>query len=138
MSDDAFDFVILMCVLVIFVPIMVTYSVPLLKGEVGGFDTQIEKTALKTSGEIIPHKREMTTADVLLMLVIADRYTPEPKNLQININAPSNEIILDDNFLYNKREGIQIAYAAMPNTVPIQLKLYVGENGMRKWVVEDE
>lgn len=138
MSDDAFDFIGLMFVLVLFVPIMVIYSIPLFKGDVGGFDTRIEKTALKTDGEIIPKKRQMTTDDVLLMLVIADRYTPLPAKLQINTYAPSAEIAIIDQFFSNKRHYIQQAYTAMPIQVPIDLKLYVGKDGMRKWVVERE
>lgn len=133
--DDALDVVLLMMVLVIFIPIMVLYTTPLLNGNVGGFDTQIEKTALKSSGEIVPVKKELRSEDVLLMFVVADEYTPSPEKIQINIDSPSEVFELDDNFLQNKRQTIIKANTALPAKEKVKVELYVNDTGMRKWVV---
>lgn len=133
--DDALDVILLMMVLVVFVPIMVLYTTPLLDGDVGGFDTQIEKTALKSTGEIVPVKKELKSEDVLLMFVVADEYTPSPKKIQINIDSPSEEFALDDAFLQNKRATIIKANNALPAKEKVKVELYVNDTGMRKWVV---
>lgn len=137
-TDDAFDVIILIMTLAIFVPFMVYCTVPLFKGEVGGFNVQIEKTALETEAEIIADSKEkLTTNDVLLMLVIADQFTPEPRKIRFNVAGNAVERPLDDEFLLNKEYGIQYAKAVMPDNINIDLDLYVGPSGMRFWNVKE-
>lgn len=97
-SDDAFDVLILIMVVAVFTPIMIYCSIPLFKGEVGGFNVQIEKTALETEREIVPVVNKITTNDVLLMLVVADRFTPQPKHINMNVQGKLLDIPLDESF----------------------------------------
>jgi len=134
-ADDAFDFVTLIAALVIFTPILLFIMVPFLKGDVGGFDVQIEKTARVTEAEIIPEQRQLSANDVLLMLAVADKYTPSPNNIKIVVNG-SIEIAIDDNFFNNRAEAVKGAKTVMPDNVPVKLELYAGPNGMRFWSVQ--
>ncbi|QMV40502.1 hypothetical protein [Cohnella cholangitidis] len=134
-ADDAFDFVTLIAALIIFTPILVFIMVPFLKGDVGGFDVQIEKTARVTEAEIIPENRQLTTNDVLLMLAVADKYTPSPNNIRLSVNG-SFEIPLDDNFFIDRAATVRAAKAAMPDNVPVKLELFSGAAGLRFWDVQ--
>lgn len=134
-SDDAFDAIILIMVLAIFTPIMIYCAIPFFKGDVGGFGVQIEKTALETKSEIVPTERDMTTDDVMLMLVVADRNTPLPKKIRLNTFGAPTEFSIDDNFLENKVLMLQNAKAAMPSTLKVHLELFTGPSGMRFWDV---
>ena len=134
-SDDAFDAIILIMVLAIFTPIMIYCAIPFFKGDVGGFEVQIEKTALETKSEIVPTERVMTTDDIMLMLVVADRNTPLPQKIRLNTFGAPTEFTIDDNFLANKVLMLQNAKAAMPSTIPVHLELFTGPSGMRFWDV---
>ncbi|MEQ7052187.1 hypothetical protein ABN764_16150 [Paenibacillaceae sp. P-4] len=140
-ADDALDLMTLIMALAIFTPIMIYCAVPLFQGHVGGFGVQIEKTALETESEIIPTARVMTTNDVLMMLVVADRYTPEPKKLRLNMMGTPREFAIDDVFLTNKELMLQEARSLLPLSTPVQLSLFAGPRsdpsgtGMRFWEV---
>ena len=84
---------------------------------------QIEKTALETKSEIVPTERVMTTDDIMLMLVVADRNTPLPKKIRLNTFGAPTEFSIDDNFFANKELMMQNAKAAMPTTVPVHLRI---------------
>lgn len=134
-SDDAFDMILLIMTLAVFTPIMIYCSIPFFKGEVGGFNVQIEKTALETEGEIVPDERFMTSNDVLLMLVVADKFTPVPNHLQLNVTGRSAAVPIDEAFLQNKEGWLQTAKGAMPVKEEVRLELYAGPSGMRYWNV---
>lgn len=135
-SDDAFDVLTLILSLALFTPIMVMFAIPLFQGKVGGFDVQIEKTARVTQAEIIPVRREVSTDDILLMLVVADTYTPEPKKLRINTAGTETIFSIDNDFFYDKITKLQLAKAAMPTTMDdVKLELFSGASGMRFWDV---
>lgn len=137
-ADDALDIVTLIAVMAVFVPIMMICAIPFFKGDVGGFGVQIEKTALETESEIVPMKPEFTTNDVLLMLVIADRYAPEPRAIRLNTyNAPML-IPFDDSFFTSRTTHLLEARRVMPNSLPVKLELYVGSQGMRFWEVQPD
>ncbi|WP_138755931.1 hypothetical protein [Paenibacillus sinopodophylli] len=136
-ADDAFDMIILIMVLAIFTPIMVYCSIPLFKGEVGGFNVQIEKTALETESEIVPSERKMTTNDVLLMLVVADKFAPEPRNIRLNVWSDTLEIPVNEEFLLNRELKLQEAKGAMPDNIDVNMQLYSGPLGMRFWNVNE-
>lgn len=132
-ADDALDIVVLIIIVALFIPMVVKASIPLFSGNIGGFNTQIEKTAYQTESEIIPVKREINTDDVLLSLVVADRYTPLPKKLKINVGDGEQEIAIDNFYLENKIEGLNRAKSVMPTLKDVNLDLYVGPSGMRYW-----
>src|SRR5690606_38490160 len=103
-GDDAFDLISLILVLALFTPVLVSYAVPLLRGEVGGFGVQIEKTARVTEGEVEPEPpRAVRSDDLLLMLVVADKQGAAPQTLDIN----GVFIQLDDQFFAQKAFGIE-------------------------------
>lgn len=135
-SDDAFDVLTLILALAIFLPIMILQTIPLFQGHVGGFGVQIEKTAQVTHAEIIPDERKVSTDDILLMLVVADSYTPEPKKIRLSTSGTPLEISLDNSFFNNKVLMLQEAKAAMPTTMEdVKLELFSGPSGMRFWDV---
>ena len=136
-TDDALDMILLIMAVAVFTPIMVYCSIPFFKGDVGGFDVQIEKTALETEREIIPEERTLTANDVLLMMVIADRFTPEPQKVRLNVSGPSLEVAIDEEFLLNKAAKLQIAKGALPENRNVTMELHSGPSGMRFWNVKE-
>ncbi len=133
-SDDLIDGIIMLLLLSLFIPFTLTHARPLYKGEFGGFAVQIEKTCLKTIGEIIPSKRSFTSHDTILLLAIADDYSPNPRVIEIN----GTSINIDTNFLTNRIKALQDAHTAMPVNCNMTLDLYVGPSGLRKWVIKNE
>jgi hypothetical protein len=136
-SDDAFDTIILMAVLMIFTPIMIFLSIPFFNPHFGGFDTYVDKTALRTESEVIPIKRIFTTDDVILSLVVADRYTPLPKSIEINLGSGVADIPIDNSFLADRTASLQAAATAMPATIAVNMELFVGASGQRFWQVHN-
>lgn len=133
-TDDIIDVIVTVAILAIFTAITISNTIPLYRGELGGFDVQIDKTALPTKGEIIPTKRDFTNRDVILMLVIADGYFPEPRTVEIN----GTTVDIDTAFLQNRTPALIQADAAMPDDSNMTYELYVGPSGKRKWVFNYE
>ncbi len=134
-TEDAFDVVVLIAAIMIFIPVMIYCTLPFLKGDVGGFDAMVEKTARQTESEIIPVERPLTTEDVILMLVVADRYAPRPGTLRISTSGAPLQIELNDAFFANRTTALQNARAKLPVNQPVELELYSGPSGMRYWDV---
>ncbi|RED52806.1 hypothetical protein [Cohnella lupini] len=134
-ADDSFDAIILIMVLAIFTPVMIYCAIPFFKGDVGGFGVQIEKAAPSTESEIVPTRRVIKANDILLMLVVADKYAPQPKKITLNPSGSPSEFSLDSAFLNNKALYLQDAKAALPANVNVRLSLYSGPSGMRFWGV---
>ena len=144
-SDDIFDMLLLMVVLAIFTPIMLTNSLPLFRGDVGGFDTLIDKTAQKTEEEIKPEEQLLTKDDLLLMATIADSTTRQPAILQLSIDKnndgvigydeTSDEITIDE--LINQKAKVlkYIDNYIEDENDKFILRTLVGANGIEKWVV---
>jgi len=131
-ADDAFDLISLILALALFVPIMVICAVPYLRGDVGGFGVQIEKTARVTEGEIEPEPpRAISAGDFLLMLVVADRNSPIPKRLDIN----GISIELDESFFVNKAYYVELARQALPADNEVELQLYGNPSRLEYWQV---
>lgn len=144
-TDDAFDLIALVMVLAIFVPIMVMISIPYFKGEVGGFNVKIEKTALETQAEIIPIQREIFSEDILLSLVVADRHTPPPQRVRINTGGAPWTIELNEAFHVNKGAFLNQYAQSMHSNTLVRTLLYVGPtnpsdslgiSGMRFWDIQ--
>lgn len=135
-TDDMIDLATTIVILAIFIPIIFKLSQPFYKGELGGFGIQIEKTALKTQGELLPNKIKFTPDDVVLMLAVQDDYFPEPKIIEIDDTV----INIDDEFYINRAIALQKAYLALPrDDVNMDIQLYVGKNhNLRKWVINNE
>ena len=133
-SDDIFDILLLLLVLAILTPIMIGNSIPMLRGDVGGFNTLIEKTAQETAGEIKPAERSFTREDVLLMALIADRKAPPPAVFQSVVDGVSPEITIDD-LLTRRAEVLQTLNSHTTFTGQLKIETYVGSSGPRKWVV---
>jgi hypothetical protein len=134
-GDDAFDTIVLMAILMIFTPLLIFLSIPFYKSDLGGFNVAIEKTALRTTSEVVPIPRDLTTDDAILMLVVADRYTALPKKLEINMGAGVADVAIDNIFLGDRTVGLQTAAAAMPVRSPMKLNLFVDNTGTRFWQV---
>lgn len=131
-ADDAFDLISLILALALFVPIIISCAVPYLRGEVGGFDVQIEKTARVTEGEIEPERsRTFRAGDFLLMLIAADRNSPMPRRLDIN----GLQIELNELFFVNKAEVVEQARLMLPRDDEIELVLYGNESQLSFWQV---
>ncbi|GMQ55941.1 hypothetical protein AN1V17_03330 [Vallitalea sediminicola] len=133
-TDDMIDIIITILLLAIFIPITVSLAHPFYRGELGGFGVQIEKTALKTQGELLPNQKSFTSNDTMLLLAVADEYFPEPKIIEIN----GTVININSAFFTNKIPTLQAAYAAMPYVKDMNIELYVGKYGLRKWVISNE
>ena len=144
-SDDIFDILLLIFVLALFSPIMLTNSLPLFRGEVGGFDTLIEKTAKKSDEEITPVENALTRDDLLLMVTIADPSTKQPEILQLSIDKnndgvigydeTSDEITIDE-LINQKAKVLSIINAYIDSKYDkLELCTLVGPNGIEKWVV---
>ena len=135
-ADDAFDIIILIMVLAIFTPIMIYQSIPFLKGDVGGFDVVIEKSAYQTESEIIPEKRQMTTEDVMLMVAVADPFMPEPRAMRISMTSPGMLIPFNDSFFANRMQYLITARTSLPPNQPINAELFSGPSGTRFWNIQ--
>jgi len=149
-TDDVFDILLLLFVLAILTPIMITNSIPLFKGSIGGFDTLIEKTAQKTEQEIVPVENTITKEDLLLMTVIADKSSLEPAVIQFSIDSNGDNIVNDsynlqydelsneitiDEIINNKVMVQNTIEDYVPNNMELKLCTLVGANGIKKWVV---
>ncbi|MCT4687531.1 hypothetical protein [Vallitalea sp.] len=133
-TDDMIDIVTTVIILAILIPITISLARPFYRNELGGFGVQIEKTALKTQGELLPNKKEFNSNDTMLLLAVADEYFPEPKIIEIN----GAVINIDSVFFTNRIPALQAAYAAMPTVRNMNIQLYVGKNIQRKWVISNE
>lgn len=131
-ADEAFDLISLILVLALFTPILIACAVPLMRGEVGGFGVQIEKTARTTDDVIVPRTLRVTSADdFLLMLVVADRNTPAPKRLDIN-GLPFE---LDESFYVNKAYRVEQARQSLPRDEEIDIRLFGNADRLEHWQV---
>jgi hypothetical protein len=133
-TDDIIDIVLTIVILAIFTPILIANAIPLFKSDTGGFNVQIEKAALDTSGEIAPAEPPFNSHDVLFMMTIADRYTPNPKAISIN----GVDITLSETFFVNRTTALMAASTAMPTVSDMGYKLHVGPMGLRKWVFTND
>lgn len=132
-SDEALDIIVLIAALAMFTAFMIYCSIPLFKGEVGGFDVLIEKSAPPTESEIVPDKPTFTTRDALLMVLVADRNTPEPRKLQIDMGGTPATITINEDFFGAKSEALNQVYSVIPSRQDVKLELYTGPSGMRFW-----
>ncbi|WP_273321518.1 hypothetical protein [Vallitalea guaymasensis] len=133
-TDDMIDIVTTVIILAILMPITVSLARPFYRDELGGFGVQIEKTALKTQGELLPNRKDFNSNDAMLLLAVADEYFPEPKIIEIN----GTVINIDSVFFTNRIPALQAAYAAMPTVRDMNIQLYVGKDIQRKWVISNE
>lgn len=133
-TDDMIDIVTTVIILAILIPITVSLARPFYRNELGGFGVQIEKTALKTQGELLPNNKDFNSNDTMLLLAVADEYFPEPKIIEIN----GTVINIDSVFFTNRIPALQAAYAAMPTVRDMNIQLYVGKDIQRKWVISNE
>ncbi|GFN30938.1 hypothetical protein [Paenibacillus xylaniclasticus] len=132
-SDDALDLIILVATLAVFSVVMITCSIPLFKGEVGGFDVLIEKSAPPTVSEIEPDPPSFTTRDALLMVLIADRNTPQPRQLRINMGGTPTTVTIDENLFGARADALNLVNSAIPARQDVKLELFAGPDGMRFW-----
>lgn len=134
-ADDILDVLLLIFVIAILSPIMITNAIPMIKGDVGGFDTLIDKTARKTTAEIKPKQRILTKEDVLLMAVIADKKMPRPATVRIAAGSgESGDIVLED-FLNRQQQVLNTINSYVPVDKGLEIKTQVGSIGIKKWMV---
>lgn len=140
-TDDMIDIVTTIVILAIFIPITFKLAQPFYKGKLGGFGIQIEKTALKTKGELLPNEITFTPDDVILMLAIQDEYFPEPKVIEIKTHSRSTIINIDDAFFINRSSILHSTYSFLPSNkkTNMNINFQVGKNhNLGKWVIDCE
>jgi hypothetical protein len=149
-SDDIFDILLLFFVIAILTPIMLKNTLPLFKGDIGGFETLEESTTQKINEEKKPVDDSISKDDLLLMVVVADKTATKPSILQLAVdknddgivNDSSNENddelsedILLDRIINNKADVLRIIDSYVPYGTKLKLYTLVGSNGIEKWVV---
>ena len=130
-ADDALDLIVLIAALAVFSAMMIYCTIPLFKGDVGGFDVLIEKSAPPVASEIDPDPPVFTTRDALLMVLVADRNTPEPRKLRFDMGGETTTVAIDDNFFGAKAETLNLVNGIIPTRQKVKLELYSGPSGMR-------
>jgi hypothetical protein len=131
-TDSAFDVIGLILVLALFTPILISCTLPFLRGEVGGFQVQIEKTARTTEDVIVPRNPRPTSAnDFLLMLVVADRNSPMPRMLDIN----GLQLEMDEAFYTNKAYQVEQVRQLLPSGGEVDIRLYGNSTELAYWQV---
>ena len=133
-SDDILDILLLIFVIAVLTPIMIVNAIPMFRGDIGGFNTLIEKTAHETSGEIKPVERSFKREDVLLMAVIADRKAPKPAKFQSAVGVQSPDISID-NLVKQRISMFNILKSCIVYTGQLEIQTYVGSADIVKWVV---
>ena len=148
--DDALDILILVIVLAILAPIMIADSVPLFKGDVGGFNTLIEKTSQETASEIVPQEQPLTADDVILMSVVADAKEPKPARISTQVDLNMNGVVETNEVLpmeftiqdiLQNRDQVRntlASFVTRPDNAPLKLETVVDGSGMERWVVSCE
>lgn len=131
-TNMTIDTTVMVLILAMTLPTFVNGWLTLAKGDFGGFNTQIEKTAMKTRGEIVPATRDINRDDIMLMLAISDMYCQEPKTLRIN----GNSMALDGGFFQNRTTYLMNAFTYMPTNSKMKFTLYVGSGGPRFWSID--
>lgn len=134
-SVDAYtELLIIILVIAMTAPSFFNISLKLMRSDFGGFGTQIEKTAMRTTAEIKPLGRELTRDDIMLMLAVTDTYVQEPRMYLVNGTA----IYIDEAFLENRTLSLVVGYSAMPANVPMKMKLHCGPSGVRYWSIDNK
>ncbi|WP_027088414.1 hypothetical protein [Cohnella panacarvi] len=136
-SESSFDMLLLIGVLALFLAIGLPLLIPFMKGDVGGFDVQIEKTAPVTrsmlSANVDPEARQYDSGDALLMLVVADENAPKPGKVRFDRNGTQLEITLDEAFFSNRKQSLETLWTGIPSHAKVDVRLYAGPEGMRYW-----
>ncbi|MBO9597424.1 MAG: hypothetical protein J7559_06350 [Cohnella sp.] len=136
-AESSFDMLLLIGVLALFLAIGLPFIIPFMKGDVGGFDVQIEKTAPVTRGilpaSIDPEAGQRDSGDALLMLVIADENAPQPRKFRMDRNGTPLEIALDDAFFSNRKQLLETLWTGVPSNAKVDVRLFAGPEGMRYW-----
>ena len=157
--DDLFDIVTLIVILALFVPVTFKYSEPLFKGNVGGFNVQIEKTAKKVNYEIKIKEKMMTLTDIMYCLLVNDEEINGINKVELIIKGYNDcnfssveveykyEINIDENFKQNKEQILENKFKYINDVIDREsttiyenfyIKLYVDNNGFRKWVITND
>ena len=132
-ADDAFDLISIILALALFTPILISCTVPFLRGEVGGFGVQIEKTARITEDVIVPRTPLPTSDDdFLLMLAVADRNSPIPRTLEIN----GMTFEMDEAFFINKVYAVEQVREALPRDEEVEIRLFGNPTQLEYWQVK--
>lgn len=136
-AESSFDMLILIGTLAIFLAIGLPFVIPLMKGDVGGFDVQIEKTAPVTrsvlSANIDPEERQYDSGDALLMLVIADENGPQPRKIRFDRYGSQIEMALGETFFSNRKQTLESLWTGIPSDEKVDVRLYAGPEGMMYW-----
>lgn len=136
-AESSFDMMLLIGVLAMFLAIGLPFIIPFMKGDVGGFDVQIEKTAPVTRSELTanadPEARPYDSGDALLMLVIADENAPQPRKFRFDRNGTQLEIALNDAFFSNRKQMLESLWTGVPSNAKVDVRLYADPDGMMFW-----
>lgn len=137
--EISIDLVIMILCSTVFALFMLPIMFHMVTGNFGGFDTQIEKTALPTGGEMLPPvDPTLSNGDVVLIVAVADRYTPMPGKLNIRgTEIPLKNYKVDNtthSFEAERVALIQSAYNACDWNNPTgKWDLVSGPDGKMYW-----
>lgn len=142
---------------VAFIPMTFTCYNSITKNPYGAYDSYVDKSALETDAETINTKFALSKDDVMLSLLISDRYTPQPKFIKVTDGyafqlGASSHFKLVDNFKLSNDEPLSIIDAKKiekcwykyKDEVPVkasanqQWKLKVSDDGTKYWSIEDK
>lgn len=94
--DDIFDIIIATVCVLISLPFFMKYAIDPWN-TFGGFNTEIEKTALVTQGTLDDNNFHLKGADAYLSIAISDKYQPNPQSMRFfKSDAVINEDIDPD------------------------------------------
>ncbi len=150
-SDDIFDILLLLFIIAILTPIMLQNTLPMFKGEIGGFGTLIEKSVQETDNQTSEDDLTTITKDQLsLMVVVTNKLSPEPLTIQFAVDVNNDGVVTDsadpandelsdeitfDEVINEKVKILNTIDQYVPDNLDLKLCTLVGNAGIKKWMV---
>lgn len=131
-TDEVIDVGISIIILAIFLTLMMPHMIKA-RYDYGGFDTLIEKTAIKTEQSLQPIQKYYTKNDIILMLSVTDEYEPNPRRFNID----GLTVIIDSSFLQNRITTLVSVNTKLKNynqTDQFKLTVKPGTDESEEWV----
>lgn len=117
--DEALDMGATIMLLALFLLLLLPNISKMRSDAYGGFDTTIEKTALKTDATLPDIPRNFHREDILLTMAVTDRYVPNPHVFTIDNDGNGTTdltVNIDDNFLQNRIPSLINVYGLIGGT----------------------
>lgn len=135
--DDIFDIIIATVCILISIPFFMKYAINPWN-DFGGFNTEIEKTALVTQGTLEDNNFHLKGADAYLSLAISDKYQPNPQSVRFyksgvtineNVNPDTGSVLNqnpDDKLTDATDNYYQVYYSTQKSPSTVLNKMSVG------------